>query len=333
MARNLSKLLIGSMVVVLWLAACAPAAAVTTDQVKALEDKVNSLSELKTQVTALQGEISTIKGSQASVSALQSRLDGIQTNLDKLSKQAEMMNTNSSAATTAAAQTVTEDNPFAVSVAQFVLDTAGFHGMAESISTTQKIDAAYPGAVNRAYKVLSQTVWPQPIAEQGNAFVAMLKDFATALTDNKIEDATKLSDQVHDAQHELSAAIDDWKATAKAPVSTSVDPFALRMAQFVLDTAGFHGMAESISTTQKIDTAYPGTVNRAYKVLSQTIWPDTLAEQGKAFVTTLKAFATALTDNKIEDATTLSDQVHDAQHELSAAIDDWFSVAANVHTH
>jgi hypothetical protein len=102
------------------------------------------------------------------------------------------------------------ENSFALSVAQFVMDSSGFHGMASALNTNKKIDSSYAGTVNRAYKVLSQTIWPQPLAKQGQSFTALLKDFGTALTAKNVDDAIRLSDQVHDAQHELSQAIDDW---------------------------------------------------------------------------------------------------------------------------
>jgi hypothetical protein len=232
---------------------------------------------------------------------------------------------------TETAQPIAMDaDPFKVSVAQYFLDSAGFHGMSEALSSTKTIDPTYASIVTRTKKVLAQTVWPAELNEQAQAFIKSLGDFATALGDNKVDEAITLSDTVHDAQHELSHAIDDWMANAK-PVATEADPFKVSVAQFFLDSAGFHGMAENLASTKTIDPTSVSIVTRVKKALTQTVWPAELNEQAQAFVTSLGAFATALGDNKVDDAITASDTVHDAQHELSHAIDDWMGSHAQNH--
>lgn len=100
-----------------------------------------------------------------------------------------------------------------------------------------------------------------------------------------------------------------------------------------MDIAGFHGIAETISQTQTVDPAYLSTVNRVHKVLAATTWPETLSEQGHTFTTLLEEFAAALEADDAVQATGLADQVHDAQHELSHAIDAWLGTAVDEHTH
>jgi outer membrane murein-binding lipoprotein Lpp len=172
MSKNFYKPLLSGLLGLILLAACASAPSAQEDRVKALEEKVNALTA---QVTTLNAQVA-MSASSAKVPV-----------------------------TGAAAE-----NPFEISVAQFVLDNAGFHGMATSITADKKINASYAGTVSRAYKVLSQTSWPHDLAEQGKAFNTILKDFSTALADNNLDGATKLSEEVHDAQHDLSHAIDDW---------------------------------------------------------------------------------------------------------------------------
>jgi hypothetical protein len=99
-------------------------------------------------------------------------------------------------------------------MAQFVMDTAGFHGMAETINETQKIEPAYLGTVNRVKKILASAPWPESLSGQGQAFVALLDEYASALEADDAEAAARLSEEVHDAQHELSHAIDAWLGTA-----------------------------------------------------------------------------------------------------------------------
>ncbi len=217
---------------------------------------------------------------------------------------------------------------FNVSVAQYFLDSAGFHGMAETLSDTQKINPAYPGVVTRVTKVLSQTTWPAELNDQAQEFLGSLNAFSAALAADDTAAAIETSDTVHDAQHELSHAIDHWLADQMP--SGQADPFKVSVAQYFLDSAGFHGMAEVLSDTQKIDAAYYGTVTRVAKVLKQTAWPPELNDQAQAFSKSLGDFAAALSDNNVAQAVELSDVVHDAQHELSHAIDAW---SGNAHNH
>ena len=104
--------------------------------------------------------------------------------------------------------------PFNVSVAQYFMDTAGFHDLATVLSDTQKIEASYLSKVTRVGKVLAQTAWPADLREQGLAFGATLDEFAAALEADNVADAVRLSEEVHDAQHEFSHAIDAWLGTA-----------------------------------------------------------------------------------------------------------------------
>jgi archaellum biogenesis ATPase FlaH len=226
--------------------------------------------------------------------------------------------------------TTTAAEPFDVSVAQYFLDSAGFHGMAETLADSKAIDPTYLSTVNRVKKVLVQTVWPTELNDQAQAFIKSLGDFAAALEANDVAKAVELSERVHDAQHELSHAIDRWMETAQ-PISTDADPFKVSVAQYFLDSAGFHGMAETLADTKTVDPTYLSTVNRVKKVLAQTVWPAELNEQAQAFITSLGDFATALSDNKVDDAIAASDTVHDAQHELSHAIDSW--AGADAHNH
>jgi hypothetical protein len=229
-----------------------------------------------------------------------------------------------------ATTTSTEADPFNVSVAQYLLDSAGFHGMEEALSETKTIDASYASTVNRVSKVLVQTTWPPELDERAQDFIAALEEFATALGDDNVDDAIVLSATVHDAQHDLSHAIDEWMATAK-PISADADPFNVSLAQYFLDSAGFHGMEETLADTKTIEATYPSRVSRVIKVLAQTIWPEDLNEQAQAFITSLGEFSTALSDDNVEDAITLSETVHDAQHELSHAIDEWMGSDAETH--
>lgn len=101
-------------------------------------------------------------------------------------------------------------NPFDVAVAQYILDTAGFHAMAETLAETKKAEPAYLSAVNRVHSVLSNAPWPDELSEQGQAFVALLAKLAAALEADDGDESARLADGVHEAQHDLSHALSEW---------------------------------------------------------------------------------------------------------------------------
>ncbi|MEI6777533.1 MAG: hypothetical protein WCK70_11590 [Chloroflexales bacterium] len=111
----------------------------------------------------------------------------------------------------------------------------------------------------------------------------------------------------------------------------TVNPFDLSVSQYILDTAGFHEIATAISDTQKLDPAYLTTVTGVRKVLVQTTWPADLHDQAQAFIADLDSLAAALTAKDVVAATAASDKVHEAQHELSHALDIELGGAMHMH--
>lgn len=209
MFQKVNKLLVAGMVIILTLAACAPAATGQDERLGTLEAKVDTLSGLDSDLASLQEELISLAGNQADVAALQSRLDDLQTRQDELAAQIDEIESGGHAAPEEHA-----DDPFAVSVAQYFMDTAGFHGMADTISQTRQVDPAYLGTVNRVRKVFASTPWPAALSEQGQAFRSLLDQFAAALEEDNGEQAAILSEQVHDVQHDFSHAIDTWLGSA-----------------------------------------------------------------------------------------------------------------------
>lgn len=101
-----------------------------------------------------------------------------------------------------------------VSMAQYIMDSAGFHGMEEALAESGSIDPAYPGTVSRVHKVLAATVFPHDLAEQGAAFTDLVGELAEALAADDSAAAARLAAEVHEAQHDFSHAIDDWLGAA-----------------------------------------------------------------------------------------------------------------------
>ena len=97
-----------------------------------------------------------------------------------------------------------------VAVAQYILDTTGFHGMEDSLTESGEINPAFLSAVNRTQKVLASTQWPEELSADAESLVALLADFAAALEADDAAEATRLAAEVHEAQHDFSHAIDNW---------------------------------------------------------------------------------------------------------------------------
>ncbi len=235
--------------------------------------------------------------------------------------------TEAAAATEAPmAHTEKEADPFEVSVAQNLLDSAGFHGIAEALTETQTIDPASLSTVTRVNKILAQTTWPADLHDQAHTFIDTLTTFGAALEADNVAEAVTLSESVHDAQHELSHEIEHWLGDAQ-PVTADASTFDVSVAQYFLDAAGFHDIATTLAETQTIDPTYLSTVTRVNTVLSHTVWPADLNEAAQAFSESLTAFGAALEADNVAEAVTLSETVHDAQHELSHSIDHWIGDA------
>jgi hypothetical protein len=107
--------------------------------------------------------------------------------------------------------------------------------------------------------------------------------------------------------------------------------FDVVVAQYVMDSAGFHGMDETLNETKTVDPGYRSVVLRVRKVVVQTAWPEDLADQSAAFAETLEEFAAALEADDGEEAATLAAEAHTAQHDLSRAIDEMMGVGGEHH--
>lgn len=220
------------------------------------------------------------------------------------------------------ATTTQAANVFGVSVAQYYLDSAGFHDMATTLSNTQKIDTGYITKINHVNKMLTQTAWGPALQGKAAAFVATANKLVEALAAGKVKDAVMLAAKTHDDQHALSHDIDHWLAS-KPVKAAAADPFSISVSQYLLDNAGFHDMATTLSNTQKINTAYLTTINRVKKVFVQTAWDKSFEAKAQKFMTSLDKLSEALAAGNVKDAVQWSGTVHDEQHVLSHDIDHW----------
>jgi hypothetical protein len=102
-----------------------------------------------------------------------------------------------------------------LALVQNVLDSAGFHQIAERLAQTKAVAPGDQATVSRVRKVIAQVVWPEKLQAQGSQFLSLLDKFNAALASGKADDLVSSSDAVHDAQHALSHAIDGLIAPPK----------------------------------------------------------------------------------------------------------------------
>jgi type II secretory pathway pseudopilin PulG len=277
-----------------------------TQRLQTVEAKVSNMDILQLEVVDLQAKINSLSDAQANTAIPQTGAN----------------NTNQ----TANASKEQAVNPTDIALAQNVMDTAGFHVMAATLSQTKTIDPNYLATVTRVKKVLLATQWPAALADQEKSYVATLDSFATALQGNNADQAVNQVNNVHMGQHAFSSAIDKYlSSAANQTQGQAVSRTDIALAQNVMDSAGFHVMAATLSQTKTIDSAYLTTVNQVKKVLSATQWPAALTDQSKGFIGQLDTLAAALQANNPDQAVTAVNNVHMAQHAFSKAIDDWLS--------
>ncbi len=102
------------------------------------------------------------------------------------------------------------DQQFQATIAAYLMDTAGFHGMDERLNDEGQIEASDAGTVNRVNRVLAVVDWPEELNPQVEELQAVLTQYAEALSNDDIEATKPLATQAHEAQHDLSHTIEGW---------------------------------------------------------------------------------------------------------------------------
>lgn len=142
-------------------------------------------------------------GTEERLSALETQVETMAERESELEKQLSALQAQAEEQSAGAAD---------VAVAQYIMDTGGFHGMDEALNESGEIDPSYLGAVNRTHKVLANTRWPEELSAEAASLVGLLSEFAAALEADDAEEAARLAAEVHGAQHDFSHAIDNWLA-------------------------------------------------------------------------------------------------------------------------
>lgn len=215
-----------------------------------------------------------------------------------------------------------QPSAFNISVAQYLLDSSGFHEMTVTLGQQKVIQPEYRTKVQNIQWLLNLTVWPAELSEQANAFTMTLEGFKSLLDEENIEAAITTAQEVHEQQHDLSHEISHWLEHADKN-QTESNSFELSLAQYEMDMAGFHEISSAIVKNKSIEPGYFPVTHGAWSILSQVGWPAAVKEMADPFVASLADFASALESGDVDRAVELADGIHDGQHELSGVIDEF----------
>lgn len=188
---NAKRVLVLGLLSSLALAACATDQAIV-DEVSALSDEVGAVSQ-------------QMSGLQQQVDDLSADLEAVQAELEASAAEHE-----DAAGESGEEAGSHEASAFAVAVAQYVMDTAGFHAMDVALNEGDSIDPSFASAVTRVHRVLSSTTWPEELESSAASFLKHLETFSEALADDDLETAAPLATEAHELQHDLSHGIDAW---------------------------------------------------------------------------------------------------------------------------
>ncbi len=164
--------------------------------------------------------------------------------------------------------------------------------------------------------------------------VAILIGLVAAGCSTTDPDVTSQLEAQSDRLSHLEEQIDEFSAILDEMTMEDMDgehaamegiAFEISVAQFVMDTAGFHAIDDALTETSEIDPAYASTVARVARIVASITWPDDLAEDADHLLEVLAEFQSTLSEDDIEAALPLAGMAHDHQHDLSAAIAAWLS--------
>jgi plastocyanin len=220
-----------------------------------------------------------------------------------------------------------------VAVQSFIdmVDSAGFHGMAESIAAGE-VSSRYLGTVQNVLAVVESVYWPNSLLAEAAAFSSSLNDLADDLSDNDEEAAIDSSDEAHHTQHDLSHAAYHWLSNQEMPdwifqvgnLGEALANVRVQSAIDMIDNVGFHDMAESIAAGE-ISSRYLGRVQNTIYVLRSLPWPVDLTERVDTFLTDLQGLEGALSTNDADLAVETSHALHGSQHDLSHEVYHWLA--------
>ncbi|MCB0167219.1 MAG: copper chaperone PCu(A)C [Anaerolineae bacterium] len=213
---------------------------------------------------------------------------------------------------------------FQVGLATYLLDTAGLHAIDERLNGQGQIEAGDAGLVSRVNQVVAVTDWPADLNPQADQLQSVLTQYADALGNDDLAAAKPLATEAHEAQHDLSHAVQSWPGTMEGD-SGPDQSFQMAAAAYLLDTAGLHAMDERLNGQGQIEAGDAGVVNRVNRIVAVTDWPADLNPQAEQLQTVLAQYADALSNDDLDTAKRLAAETHQVQHTLSQAIEAWLA--------
>ena len=196
-----------------------------------------------------------------------------------------------------------------------LVDTAGFHGMDETLNgDTPAIDASWVGAANHAISATQAVTWPGESEAVAATFLADAQALVVALDADDVAAAAPLAAAVHESQHAFShAAFHELEHLGARDAS----PGAMLAALIYLDNVGFHGMDEALNgDAPEIDPSWAGATNNALAAARSVDWGE-VQPQADAFIAAAEELFAALQADDAAAAAAPAAAVHETQHALS----------------
>lgn len=210
-----------------------------------------------------------------------------------------------------------------VLVAIDIVDSAGFHGIATDLAEATEISSRLAGTMGKVLTIVSAESWPAAIDAEVGLFVADLTALKAALEADDLEQARSASEAVHHSQHDLSTAAYAWltgRTGGSNPNGTMPSTVA---AIDMVDSAGFHGIANDLAEATEISSRLAGTMGKVLVAAEAAVWPAAVSTELDVFMADLAALKAALEADDLEQARTASQAIHGSQHDLSNAVYAW----------
>lgn len=193
------------MLLVVILAGCVQAQPLDAPTLEQLDERLAAVEARLDQLPAGDQEF------EARLAALEEKVNSLE--MPEMVSEHDMADMAAEHEETAAE--LSEQEPlFQVIVATYLMDTAGFHDIDERINEEGTIMPGDAGVVERVQRVLSATAWPQGLEVKAGQLITVLGEFAEVLANDDVEAAKPLAAEVHEVQHDLSHAVENWLAQA-----------------------------------------------------------------------------------------------------------------------
>lgn len=206
-------------------------------------------------------------------------------------------------------------------------DSAGFHGIAEDLEAATEVNPRLAGQVANVLVVVRAPAWDESLEHGVGEFIAALETFHEALEEGDLEGARLGAGLVHEAQHHFGPEAYDWLAAQQIGDHDDAAVLITGLAAVdIVDSVGFHLIAEDLADATEINSRLSGQVNKAHIAVQAAVWPEELQGAVEEFVGAVDELHAALEAGDLNGARAAADSVHEAQHDFSAGWYDWLAL-------